>query len=64
MTIKLSGFLNNGKSSTSSSGTGGGGAAVRYDVSNQNLTLNEQENARLNIDAISSEDAFILALIM
>lgn len=63
MTIKLSGFLNNGKSSTSTSGTGGG-AAVRYDVSNQNLTLNEQENARLNIDAISSEDAFILALIM
>jgi hypothetical protein len=63
MTIKLSGFLNNGKSSTASSSTGGG-PAVRYDISNQNLTMNEQENARLNIDAISSEDAFILALIM
>jgi hypothetical protein len=60
--IKLSTYLNNGTSSTSSGQPTV--AAVRYDTANQGLELFEQENARLNIDAISSEDAFILALIM
>jgi len=45
---------------------GGGGAlySVRYDINDQGLTLTEQENARTNIDAISTEDAFIFSLIM
>ena len=64
MTIKLSGFLNNGRSSTASSTVSNAGHAVRYDISNQNLTIDEQGNARGNINAVSTEDAFILALIM
>lgn len=38
--------------------------SVRYDINNQGLSLNEQANARENINAISTEDAFIFALIM
>ena len=60
--IKLSTYLNNGASSTSSSQSSV--AAVRYDTPTQGLELFEQENARLNIDAISTEDAFIFSLIM
>lgn len=45
---------------------GGGGAlySVRYDINNQGLTANEQDNARTNIDAVSMSDAIIYSLIM
>lgn len=63
MTIKLSKFLNNGKSSTSSSG-GTTGSAVRYDIPNQDLTAEEQSNARQNINVISTEDSLIYSLLL
>lgn len=45
---------------------GGGGAiySVRYDINNQGLSLQEQSNARDNIDAVSMSDAIIYSLIM